>query len=70
MDSLTLQIYLDRRWHDACELIFPEPQRGRVAPLELSYLPAYVASFGDRLEERNLTETPDSPLPLDDRQSW
>ena len=58
MDSLTLQIYLDRRWHDACELLFPEPQRGRVAPLELSYLPAYVASFGDRIEARVSLEFP------------
>lgn len=58
MDTLTLQIYLDYHWHDACELVFPEPHRGRAAPCEVSYLPAYVANFGDRIEARVSLEFP------------
>ncbi|EWH02966.1 hypothetical protein [Halomonas sp. BC04] len=36
---LTLQIYHDHHWHDAAQLVVPEPDRGTHGPARLGYLP-------------------------------
>lgn len=42
MEALTVQLYLDGRWHDAMEIDFHRPADGHASPCLLGYQPPYV----------------------------
>ncbi|WP_111411731.1 type II toxin-antitoxin system HipA family toxin [Billgrantia lactosivorans] len=49
--QLTIQIYLDQRWHDAATLTIPQPARGTHGPARLSYGQAYALEWLSRDDE-------------------
>ncbi|QOR39013.1 type II toxin-antitoxin system HipA family toxin [Billgrantia diversa] len=49
--QLTVQIYLDHRWHDAATLTITEPARGTHGPARLSYGQAYALEWLSRDDE-------------------
>lgn len=43
--KLHLQIHIDGRWRDAVEIVMPEPNKGRMGPIELGYIQAYALEY-------------------------
>ena len=48
VESLTVQLHLDGRWHDALDLEFLEPDKGFDGACRLGYIEDYTLSFLDR----------------------
>lgn len=49
MNKLTLQIYVEKRWWDAAELSFTNPQEGFKAGCKLGYKPDYLVEHLDKI---------------------